>query len=314
MIRIIPILLLSFLFAPTQALTAKEIPIIDAHSQVDHQTDLEKVIKLMNSAGVSKTILSGRGKIDQDEIVSLAKEHPTKIIPAVRTKGGSYVKNKSQYFMSLKSQSNSNNFSAMAEVLLFHASKGASVPKIVVEPDDRRVEAALKVCLQHNWPFIAHIEFAAIGSKQQDFMDKFEEILLRNPKHPFALTHMGQLNVDEVKRLIEKHSNIYFITSHANPIYLSGNDGKNANYPWVNMFDNKAEGYELKNEWKTLIVQYPDRFILGIDIVRSYQWRSDFYVDQVKLWKHELSKLPDDVAHKLAHINAELLWALKPLD
>lgn len=314
MIRIIPFLLLSFLFTPSQALTAKEIPIIDAHSQVDHKTDLAKVVELMDSAGVSKTILSGRAKIDQDEIVSLAKEHPTKIIPAVRTKFGSYIKNKNEYFQTLKSQSNSNDFAAMAETLLFHARKGASSPKIVVEPDDRRVKSTVEVCLTHNWPFIAHIEFADLGNKRQEFMDKFEEMLLSNPDLPFVLIHMGQLNEDEVKRLIETHSNIYFMTSHANPIYLSGNDGKNAEFPWVNMFDSKTAGYELKEEWKTLIIQYPDRFILGIDIVTSYQWRSDFYVDQVNLWKQELLKLPDDIAHRLAHENAERLWAIKPLE
>ncbi len=183
----------------------------------------------------------------------------------------------------------------------------------MVQPDDRRVEAALNACIQNNWPLIVHIEFGSIGDKYQSFMDKFEEMLSKNPDQPFVLTHIGQLNADEVTRLIEKHSNIYFITSHANPIYLSGNDGFNAKFPWVNMFNNSGDGYELKEEWKNLLVQYPEKFILGIDIVTASQW-SDFYLDQIKLWKQEISKLPEDTAHKFAHKNAEKLWSIEPLN
>lgn len=313
MTRIIPILLLSFLFAPTQALTAKEIPIIDAHSQVDHQTKLENVIKLMDSAGVSKTIISGRGKISSAEIVSFAKKHPSSVVPAVRTKLPGYNENSNKYFSSLKSQVDSADYSAMGELLLYHASKGNKAPSIIVQPDDRRVDAALNACIKNNWPLIVHIEFGSIGNKYNDFMGKFEEMLSKNTDHPFVLTHIGQLNADEVKRLIENHSNIYFITSHANPIYLSGNDGFNAKFPWVNMFNNNADGYELEEEWKNLIIQYPEKFIFGIDIVTASQW-SDFYIDQVKLWKQEISKLPEDIAHKFAHKNAEKLWSIEPLN
>lgn len=310
---VVSLFFLSFCPLHNQTVEANEIPIIDAHSQVDHQTKLENIIKLMDSAGVSKTIISGRAKITPNKIVSFAKKNPSRIIPAVRTKLAGYTENSNKYFASLKSQLKTGDYSAMAEILLWHASKGGKAPQIVVKPDDRRVEAALKASIENNWPFIVHIEFGSTGKKYQGFMEKFEEMLSKNANHPFVLMHMGQLNTDEVTRLIEKHSNVYFITSHANPIYLSGSNGKNADYPWVNMFDSKADGYELKEEWKNIIVQYPDKFILGLDIVIASQW-GDFYLDQVKLWRQELSKLPEDVAHKLAHRNAEQLWAIEPVD
>ncbi len=73
--------------------TASEIPIIDAHSQVDHKIDLEKVIRLMDKGGVSRTILSTRGKVTPNQLISFASRHPDRITPSVRTKGYPYARN-----------------------------------------------------------------------------------------------------------------------------------------------------------------------------------------------------------------------------
>ncbi len=66
------------------------IPIIDAHSQVDEHVELEKVIQLMDQAGVALTILASRasgGAVPPEEVVSFAANHPGRIVPAVRVKG-----------------------------------------------------------------------------------------------------------------------------------------------------------------------------------------------------------------------------------
>jgi len=58
-----------------------------------------------------------------------------------------------------------------------------------------------------------------------------------------------------------------------------------------------------------LVVSHPNRFILGFDNTRAKLW-SDIYIDQIKLWRRALSKLPRDVAEKVAYRNAERLWHL----
>jgi len=75
--------------------------------------------------------------------------------------------------------------------------------------------------------------------------------------------------------------------------------------PWTDMF----EGEELAAEWKTLVLRYPDRFVLTIDNVWPEHW-SERYVQQVELWRNALGKLPSEVAHAVAHGNAERLWNL----
>ena len=274
------------------------IPIIDAHSQFDQYVELEKIIQLMDQGGIAGIILSTRGTVTLEELVSFAANYPTRIIPAVRTK--SYMENEEKYYKLLKKQVNTYQYGAMAEVLMYHAQKGERAPLVVVQPDDERVLAALNCAVEKEWPFIAHIEFVAAGSQRDEFMTKFEALLLQYPEHPFVLIHMGQLDCAGTRRLIEAYPNIYFITAHSNAAI------EYAHYLPTNMFD----GEHLAADWKQLMVEYSDRFILGFDNVFAEHW-GQFYLHQIKLWREAIKELPVEVAHAFAHGNAERLWHLQ---
>ena len=66
----------------------------------------------------------------------------------------------------------------------------------------------------------------------------------------------------------------------------------------------------LAPEWESIIVRNPERFIFALDNVWHEQWRNG-YKEQVSLWRDALNHLPLEVAHDVAHRNAELLWKLK---
>ena len=71
------------------------------------------------------------------------------------------------------------------------------------------------------------------------------------------------------------------------------------------------EGKRLLADWKKLMIEHPDRFILGFDNVWPEHW-SQYYLDQIKLWREAIKELPLEVAHAFAHGNAERLWRLPP--
>jgi predicted TIM-barrel fold metal-dependent hydrolase len=294
--------------------------LIDAHSQFDNEVSFDQVINLIDQGGISRIILSVRGGRNPLDAANLADLHPERVIPAVRTKGGAYqdIDRLVEYLSILAGQVSSDRFKAMAEVLLYHAQKGNRAPKVVVRGNDPRVQAALDHAKEQGWPFIVHIEFAAAFADTEDpsletelfptmghqFMADLEDLLSENPNHPFVLIHMGQLESDAVRGLIESHDNIYFMTSHANRIVI-----KESEQPWINMFD----GNRLAPDWEALVIEYPDRFILGFDNVFVEHW-SEFYLDQIALWRRAFKWLPLQVAEALAHENAERLWNLPPLE
>lgn len=281
---------------------SEELYFIDAHSQVDQNIELETIVALMRDAGIKKTILSARGKRKSLEIADLADVYPKQIVAAVRTKDRDYKNNNKKYYIKLSNQVNSGRYNAMAELLLYHAQKGDLAEEVEIYPDDERVVAAFKAARQNKWPFVLHIEFASLSGRQRTkYFSALERFLEQHSNHPVALIHMAQLGVSDVLRLINKYANIYFLTSHSNPVAVA-----RSNQPWVNLFNNNV----LAPQWQDLIVAHPERFIFALDNVWHEHWRNG-YKQQISLWREALNKLPKEIAHAVAHGNAESLWNLK---
>ena len=280
-----------------------ELYFVDAHSQVDHKVvPLQTVISLMKQGGISHTILSARGKLKGKALQAFASQYPEHITPAVRTKGKPYDTGSPKYYRTLKAQVASGKYTAIAEVLLYHAKKGSKAPEYVVYPEDKRVLTALEYAIDNRWPFVVHIEFASLYGKKKRFMESLEGMLDQYPEYPFVLTHMGQLKPSACQRLIESHKNIHFHTGWTNPAAV-----KSSNQPWVSLF----KGQRLAPEWRELFIQYPERFVFALDNVFAEHW-SSLYVEQMEYWKKALAELPVKAAHLIAHGNAERLWHIAP--
>jgi predicted TIM-barrel fold metal-dependent hydrolase len=295
---------LVFLMPGLNPAFASELYFIDAHSQLDHTVDdPDLVIQRMDENNVYRTILAARAKRQPDEIADFADRYPQQIVPAVRTKSGAYNTDNPKYYKKMNNQLRDGRFKAMAEILLYHAQKGDKAPEVMVYPDDPRVEFALNAAIDHNWPFVIHIEFASLQGKQrQQFMQGMKTLLTENPQHPIVLNHLGQLSASELAPLLEQYPNLHVLTAHANPAIIA-----NSNQPWTNMFDGKT----LSAEWRELVIRQPQQFVFALDNVWERHWR-EFYPDQMAYWKSALANLPDEVAHAVAHGNAERLWQLTP--
>ena len=274
---------------------------VDAHSQMAAGLDPEIIIPLMDKAGVWHTILSARNDRSPEDVAEFAAQHPKRITGAVRSKGRGFNANKPKFKTLLENQLSQPAFKAMAEAILYHAKKGNKAPEISVAIDSPQSKMLLQAAKKRGWPYIAHYEFAGAGWSKDKLMEQFEDTARNNPEHPFALIHMGQLGAKDAKRLIEGHPNVYFITSHSNPV----NNAKHHKIPWANLFD----GARFKQEWLDLFIAHPDRFILAFDNVFPDFWGA-FYLDQVAVWRKAMAHIPPDVAAAIAHGNAERLWKL----
>lgn len=286
------------------SLSAAQLYFVDAHSQLDHGVDDPGIIlKHMEATGVHKTLLAARGKRAHSDIAEMAATYPERIVGMVRTKGGAYQKNSAEFYKKLRKRVKSGHYEGMAEILIYHAQKGNKADEVDVPLTDPRVDAVLQACLEQGWPMYLHIEFASLhGNKRTQTMQDLDKFIDAESMHPFVLTHMGQLDIPEVKSLLERHANLYFMVAHTNPVITD-----ESNQPWTKMFS----GENLKEEWKQVMIQYPDRFIFAMDNVWPRHWQ-DFYLRQMALWHSALAELPGEVAHKFAHANAERLWHLQP--
>jgi len=282
---------------------AVELYFVDAHSQFDEDVEADLIIQRMDEGGVYKTILASRRHRKAREAAEVAEQYSDRIVPSLRTKSRHYKNDTHKYYKKIRKAVNSGRFSAMAELLVFHAEKPGKADEVVVSLSDNRVLTALELVKSVGWPLVIHIEFASLkGQARQEQFKALNTFLQENDNHPIALTHMGQLPANDVEALINKHKYIYFLTSHADPVSAIG-----AKQPWINMMD----GEVFKPKWRKLIVKHPTRFVFAIDNVWAFQWE-DTYMKHIKVWRSALAKLPDDIAHAVAHKNAERLWKLSP--
>ncbi len=278
-------------------------PIIDAHSQIDSKTDLDQVMRLMDQAGVNQVILSTRFNQSTRDVLKLALRFPDRIIPAAKTKTKAYMKGKDGFPGEFYDEIRRYDFKAMAEVIMWHAQKkGVGAGKAVIYPDDSRLNPFLETARKKRWPFIAHVEFAGMGTEKTRYMKKFKLFLSKHSDLQIGLIHMGQLSSEDAAQLLTEFSNLFFITSHCNSVIA-----KSSKLPWTRMF----EGVKISQEWKNLLVRFPDRFVLAFDNVFYFQWNNSF-IPQVLVWRKALLNLPESVAHALSYGNAERLWRLEP--
>ena len=301
------ILVLSLPLAFSAPVSAADIPLIDAHSQVDNGVEMDDVLSLMNQAHISHAILSSlRGRAKTADIIAAAKRYPGRITPSIGLKGETFRTGEPAGIKEFRRSASLPAFGAISEAMVVHQQKGNRAPEIVIEFDAPQFREVVQAALRRHWPLVIHIEFGFAKARglHDKYMSGLERLLDDHPKLPIALTHMGQLAAGEASHLIDSHANIYFLTSHANTVWI---DSRGHNLPWTDLFDGGA----IAADWRSLMVRHPDRFILAFDNVFAEDW-GDNYVKQARLWQTALAKLPNDVARAIAHRNAERLWHLHP--
>ncbi len=279
-------------------------PMIDVHSQVDKNTDLDSIVPLMNKAGVAQVVLSTRFGQPSSDVHELAARNPGRIIPAAKTKTRAFTKKRSKFPSVFYKELKRYDYRAMAEVIMWHAAKpGKGAGRSVIEADSPLLQPFVDTARKKGFPFVVHVEFGdmELGEKK-DYMKKLEALFSANQDVFFGMIHMGQLDAEDAARLLPKHANLFFITSHSNPVIT-----KDSRLPWTQMI----YGTKMASKWEKVVLAYPDRFVLGFDNVWASHWR-DKFLPQAKLWRKVLAKLPIEVAQAIAHKNAERLWKLPP--
>jgi hypothetical protein len=324
---------------------ADPVPMIDAHSQADKELSLSRLLSLMDQGGVRRTVLSNRGGLQPKELVAMAAAHPDRITASMEVKSHRhYLPGTPEFFRRLEQMGREPRYGAISEALLWHQAKGGQrrgrgqraaqgggrsmgagrgegqgggaapggggrgepVAEFDLPVEAPQVQAVLKMALARNWPFVVHYEFRSLSKERYAArMKELKDLLRAHPDHPIVLIHMGQLRADEAAQLISEFGNVYFMTSHANPVFETvGGD-----YGWTKLF----AGRKIAPAWKKMLLAHPDRFVLAFDNVLKRHWEPQYYLAQARLWQEALADLPAEVAHAVAHRNAERLWRLPPL-
>lgn len=321
-------------FVFTLEASADEIPIVDAHSQIDCTVSEELLLRRLDELGINRVLLSTRGGGGrcagwsshglEERTLAMARSHPAKVAALLSMKLDGWAFNElgADSMLKWEERAQGNGYAGLGELLIQHARhehKNLSFPELDLSFNDVRVAKALEQAKQREVPVILHVELRDNRAKSAETILDIKKLANENKEVNFGLIHMGQASAAQASDLIESSSNIFFITSHADSLVAlqlikRKRNGVIAQQGWTNLFRAGCAIKECpkawKKDWKNLIVNNPKRFVLAFDNVFVDHWGQMFTV-RVNLWRRALSLLPKDVAHKVAYENAVRLWRLR---
>ena len=158
------------------------------------------------------------------------------------------------------------------------------------------ISELFQLAAEFDVPVLVHTEFS-----RANYLIGFCQA---HPKTRFLLAHAGSIiPPDEVARSLDTCNNLW--------VELSARD------PWRHVARQIADDGSLKPEWRKLVIDYADRFMIGSDPV----WP----VEQLNPWDEPdtgwqelprflsfhrgwLDKLPTDIAYKIRFENARMLF------
>lgn len=159
----------------------------------------------------------------------------------------------------------------------------------------------MALAARYNVPVPMHMEW------HPESVAQLSELLEAFPKANVVLSHCGKITVaDDIRPFFQKHSNVYCDLG-----YRSSPQGENESRKdprrmiyWASNTFRKAD---IKPDWLQLVEDFPDRFMLSIDDVVSWE-----QYDQVVTATREavLAKLKPATAEKVAYRNAVRLFGL----
>ena len=159
----------------------------------------------------------------------------------------------------------------------------------------------MRLAAEHQVPVPMHMEW------HPESVAQLSELLTEFPKATVVLSHCGKITVaDDLRPFFQKHANVMCDLGYRSSPQgedESRKDPRRMIYWSSNLF-RKAD---IKPDWLQLVEDFPDRFMVAIDDVSSWE-----QYDQVVAATREalLGKLKPATAEKVAYRNAVRLYGL----
>jgi hypothetical protein len=158
-----------------------------------------------------------------------------------------------------------------------------------------------KLAAEKNLTVALHSNITSLRDERLIYLDELIEAISENPKTTFVWAHAGTSanierrqhikNLDKViEKLLKKYPNLNILISWTLTDYY--------------IFDKNEKP---KKEWIDLVNRYPDRFIIGSDVVGKFTKLDE----ALKLERKFIKSLKKDVAEKVSRLNAERLFPKK---
>jgi len=170
-----------------------------------------------------------------------------------------------------------------------------------VATDGPYFQALMAIGIQQGRPVPMHMQF------NPESVAQLSQLLTDHPQGQVLLSHCGKdTRAAQVRAMMDKHPNLFCDLSYRGAPLATNESQRDPNRLifWGPGFLNSAG---MKGDWRQLIEDHPDRFMVGIDDVHTWQ----IYDDTVAAIRQGvLAQLTPATAEKVAWRNAVRLFRL----
>lgn len=277
---ILSIVLCLLVLSPGPA-AAQLHPLIDLHFHFDEEWDIDAFVKEMDALGVAKAGNAAFFGIPDSLALDWVRRYPDRFIPfAGKSAIMDFVQSHGERAWTLQAPAVVAYLQQLEAALKAGRFKGIGEINNNAHPDF----PADSPLMQRFWSLSANYRVPLnvhMDAHRRERVTEMERILASDRPGIWLWAHAGGTGPEPVRRLLRSHPNLYVELSQR-------------------AFDIMGDA-----EWKVLLEEYSDRFVLGSD-ARNLQ----YFVLVIGRWRKVLEQLSPETASKLAHQNAERLLNL----
>ncbi len=307
-------------------LSQGQIPLVDLQSSIkrgDAEWYLADALQVMDELGVALIAFDGRKAPRKSKkqkgyrwgyyIHKIVNAYPDRFILA--TNGGTnknWTRQKNSYVNQLIDHVLSGDYPIMGEIEFRHymsnrqCKQGRTDRDVDIPLNSENGHKIFRLSQETSVAFVIHLE------PEDAPLDALEEMLRSYPKAKVIVAHFGQIRHPEkekrfgpalVRRLLSTYPNLYYDISTGYPgRRYKCNDVLDTVIWEDGPFGSRKSA--LKPEYKNILTQFSDRFVVGFDYGGGRGPLSDFLKKQVENVRLILQDLPDETKHNIGYRNA----------
>ncbi len=296
-------------------------PIIDAHGHLGASFNWEIMVEAMDRNNVTQRTVMARyypgGPRDlpgsDEEAVRLAERYPGKFFPLVGMqrplltgshKWRSPDREVERLIEETERKLGSGRFSGIGEFIVRHWSYSpgahAEQENPIYSTFMQRMSA---VAARFDVPMVVHMEgYPAL-------VDDFSRLLAEYPNVRFVWAHScGRSKAPVIRGMLARHSNLFCDLAAMTNV---GTTGYGTGWPRMEEFTALIEqNGVLFPDMKALYEEFPDRFMLGMDVAHAPGNNLQNYSRRVNRFRDLLGQLKPETAKKFAETNAIRIFKL----
>jgi len=283
-----------------------KLPIIDVEHHWGGKLPLPELIAKMDGNGVALTWLGQNERNGSSLSLDAQRDFPDRIVPTtLHGDGPRWHQGDPALLAELDGDIRSGAYWAAGEFEARHYPSGSNNRDVHMPLDSPDFDVVLAAVQAAGIPVLVHHE------AEDDLLPEMDRALAKYPGAKVVWCHVGRRRIPAYWRILStpegvrdwliRHPNLYFDLNQSPP------GAKAPLLPYVDnvLFDPGNTPYRLDPAWKALLIEFPDRFVIGSDTNTARWGQYDEVIQRMR--SLVLAELPPEAAAKIAFKNA---WRL----